>query len=68
MARKKKRLRQYKATRSIQWGDVPFTLAEGQEFTKADLMPGMEAALRKWIRVGAAVAIKQIIEKQEVIR
>lgn len=57
MAARKKKLQRYIATRVILWGDKPFRLEIGQEFTKADLLPGMEAALRKWVRVGAAVEI-----------
>lgn len=53
---KKKSVKRYIATYAIQWGPS-FTLDEGQEFTEADLLPGMKAALRKWLRVGAAVEI-----------
>ena len=65
--KKRTQRQQYRATRLIQWGDTPFTLKEGQEFTEADLLPGMEAALRKWVGVGAAVKIteeKQITQKE----
>ena len=66
-ARKKRRLQRYKATRIILWGDVPFRLEAGQEFTKADLqMPRMAAALKKWIRMGAAVEIVE--EKQAIVK
>ena len=57
--KKRTRRQQYRATRLIQWGDTPFTLKEGQEFTEADLLPGMEAALRKWLQVGAAVEVEK---------
>jgi len=56
-AKRKARARKYIATRDIQWGQV-FTLKAHQEFTEADLLPGMEAALRKWLRVGAAEVIE----------
>ena len=39
MAKKVKRykVKRYKATRDIRWGDKPFRLEKGQEFTEADL-------------------------------
>jgi len=58
-----KKGKRYRTTRDISYGDEPFRLVEGQEFTEADLKPGMVAALRKWLRVGAAVEIKQEVEK-----
>ncbi len=57
--KKKRQVQRYKATRAITYGDVPFRLEVGQEFTKADLLPGMAAALRKWVRVGAVVEVKE---------
>ena len=55
--RKKARPRRYKVVYDIRWGPV-FTLDAGQEFTEADLLPGMEAALAKWKRVGAVVEVE----------
>jgi len=70
MAKKRNTLvRRYRATRNIQWGDVPFKLEEGQEFTEADLLPGMEAALAKWLRVGAAEVVEspQPIDEEQAV-
>ncbi len=50
--------KRYKALCRIEWDNV-FTLEDGQEFTEADLLPGMEAALLKWLRVGAAIEIEK---------
>ena len=63
--RTKKSQTQYKATRDIDWGNV-FTLKVNQEFTEADLLPGMEAALAKWLRVGAAVEVEVVESPQPI--
>ncbi len=60
-----KKGKRYRTTRDISYGDEPFRLVEGQEFTEADLQPGMEAALAKWIRVGAAEVIE--VKQAEVV-
>ena|GEM_PF-1406600 len=61
MAKKTRRQRsqpqRYKTVYDIRWGPV-FTLDAGQEFTEADLLPGMGAALAKWQRVGAVVEVE----------
>lgn len=62
MATRKKMVQRYKVTRTITYGDVPFRLEVGHEFTKADLLPGMAAALAKWLRAGAVV---EIVENQK---
>jgi len=64
----KKSVRRYIATRDIQYGQT-FSLSTGQEFTEADLLPGMEAALRKWLRVGAAEVVEspQPIDEEQAV-
>ena len=64
--RKKTQPRRYRALRVIHWGPR-FKLEAGQEFTEANLLPGMEAALLKWLRVGAAEVVeeKQITEDKQ---
>jgi len=52
----KKKLKKYRALRRLRWGHV-FDQPKGWEFTEADLLPGMKPALRKWLRVGAAVEV-----------
>jgi len=59
----KKKLKKYRALRRLRWGHV-FDQPKGWEFTEADLLPGMKAALRKWLRVGAAVEI-EIVEPKK---
>jgi len=61
----KKELKKYRALRRLRWGHV-FDQPKGWEFTEADLLPGMKPALRKWLRVGAAVEVVEI-KQAEVI-